>query len=384
MLTIHSARIRLELPFESLKVNGGNVVVFLSDEPQDTLVLDSKVLAASSPRFKARFGRFAAMRVSKTVELPDWGPLNIYTYRMIYADGSFIISDEVGILFPCYRSAEADQLQQDKPLEFPPGDHFYLPPLHGSDLCEGIPHPTRYSLGARPHFNRSEPLTVYRNTIKAYKILFSLVHGRRVDLEELEYDAALLHLTDVVALAEYHGFLPVIAVQVRELLVNLPGFWKDVSKSPRFYLIIASKLRSYDIFSDALRHFIGRKGSLKPLHDDESVMSSAKNCKAMFKSLECYSSRAETVVAKLRKMLLHVYQAHTNLPKRSQGPLSYTTWLNTTNSKKTFEDKCEYLAKSAFREWLDFQLVGKTHWSHIQYTRTGRTDGQVEAGYENT
>lgn len=70
-----------------------------------------------------------------------------------------------------------------------------------------------------------------------------------------------MFLADVAALADYYGGLPHVA-EVINRKFNRCGsgscLWQDVMDEPAFYLGLATMLRNYELFADAMKHFAGR------------------------------------------------------------------------------------------------------------------------------
>lgn len=97
LLAAAFADLTLGLPLSTLQLEGGDVIVRLSERRDDVLLLHSKVLGAASERFQARFGsRFW----EPTREVPDkttGETVRVYEYRLIHADQTFVLSDEVCI-----------------------------------------------------------------------------------------------------------------------------------------------------------------------------------------------------------------------------------------------------------------------------------------------
>lgn len=90
-----------------------------------------------------------------------------------------------------------------------------------------------------------------------HKLLFALAYNREVHLDDCELEATVLRIANIVAMAEYWDLLPKVASQLVQYLLAMPGLWKDVAAFPLLYLALGKKLRSTEIYSDALRHFIG-------------------------------------------------------------------------------------------------------------------------------
>ena len=200
---------------------------------------------------------------------------------------------------------------------------------------------------------------------------------------------AVATLTDVVALADYYLLLPSLADRLDARFQAVPDFWKIVSQHPETYIVLGTKLRSYKIFDEAMRHLVGRsmehsqRGPLvNPGSMDEDVLRNAEYALDEMRDLAKYLTR------ELRENALSWYQAHPEAEtKRKRGPEVRTTWLGADMRMKTLEDKCRWIAASIYREKLDQLMYGEEHWSHVQYIRNGGGKGakgvkagKVEAG----
>lgn len=64
-------------------------------------------------------------------------------------------------------------------------------------------------------------------------------------------------LADVTRYAEFYRILPNIAGIITSELLTIDGYWQDVAKEPLFHLALRRKLRSPEIYMDALRHTVG-------------------------------------------------------------------------------------------------------------------------------
>lgn len=86
------------LPPPTLQFEGGTVVIKLSSRAEDSLILHESVLAKASERFAMRFNSLH-WAPSREVEMSDKEgrpqKLKVYEYRLIHADGTYTLTDEV-------------------------------------------------------------------------------------------------------------------------------------------------------------------------------------------------------------------------------------------------------------------------------------------------
>ena len=96
-------------------------------------------------------------------------------------------------------------------------------------------------------------------SIIAHKIAFALLYQQQVVIDvDQDIETTISYLTNVIALGEFYVFLPAIAHQLEALILEQPCLWKNVSVEPIIYIAIGKKLRSTEIFSDAMRHYVGQ------------------------------------------------------------------------------------------------------------------------------
>jgi len=85
----------LGLPAPELQFEGGTVLIVLGERRDDVLLLHESVLAASSERFRHRFGT-SNWPPSREVEHPETGEkIKVFEYHLVEAEGSLCLSDEV-------------------------------------------------------------------------------------------------------------------------------------------------------------------------------------------------------------------------------------------------------------------------------------------------
>lgn len=85
----------LGLPPRTLQLEGGTIIVKLSDRPEDVLVLHEKVLAAASERFAVRFNSTYWAPTREVADDKTGKKLKVYEYYLVCADDTFILTDEV-------------------------------------------------------------------------------------------------------------------------------------------------------------------------------------------------------------------------------------------------------------------------------------------------
>lgn len=259
---------------------------------------------------------------------------------------------------------------------------FYTPPFHICGLSEGFPRISGQDLlSPSRYLSYRENPEVRDEMVNYHKMLFSLIYGLPIQLEEDDTSEVIRQIADLIALADYYWLLPAIACQLETLLLDLPFFWKDVAEFPLLDLAIGHKLRSSEIFSDAIRHFVGSGGTPR-LVADSGVLKPAEAAAALMPSLECLRHRTEGFIKSIRRIAFTQYQAPHDRARGHQDPPVGTFWLAATfpGKGKTLKEVCEWIADSHWREFWEVHLSGTSHWSHIKNKQNRGSDGNVELG----
>lgn len=369
-------QITLLMPPETLRFEGGDVVLRLSNNRSDTLVVHSGVLSAASDSFHARMnGGWGTTADAEAVDPSSGETVSVYKYKMLFDEGGFVLTDEVcdnsGIdLYRKLISIQKDTISTPVPDRTKP---FNLTPL-----AQG--YPSRKGKHRHVEYDHEyDTQDIRRITIEDHKLLFGLNYRRDIHLTEETIPEAILRIINIMALAEYYESLPSIAEQIEDIVLDLPGIWKAIADFPVLYLAVGKKLRSTKIFADALRHFVGKGMDLEAA-TEEDVLIKAEACLAILPPRQCLEKRTSELLEQIRRSTLTVYQPREYLSKRKQPPAELTTWLLAGFDNRSTEEKCKFLAASAFRDWFDQQLAGDNHWSHIKYSLTSPKDGDVQAG----
>lgn len=102
-----------------------------------------------------------------------------------------------------------------------------------------------------------------RAAASQYQVLIKIILGLDFHLRDLEpwnehshMDRYLDLIEELLARAQWHGCFPLIANAVAQKLIRYDSLWEAVAKDPRRLLVLAIKLRSAEIYFDALRHLM--------------------------------------------------------------------------------------------------------------------------------
>lgn len=132
-------------------------------------------------------------------------------------------------------------------------NHWRSAPLDFYCSAYGIPMSDRFHIFKCPLYLSQ----AHRHAVRDHKILFASIMGIDFELNGLSTVESVVCLANVCAYAIFYQMLPAVAKSVRQKLENLEGVWKHVRGNPEFYLVLGSVLRSEEIFTDAVRHFVG-------------------------------------------------------------------------------------------------------------------------------
>jgi len=237
--------------------------------------------------------------------------------------------------------------------------------------------PNRY---ARSH--SGELPEVRKKSILAHKLAFAILLQPSFDPAlYIERDADIIfNLVEVAALAEYYDFLPSIAPRLVTLLEEVSGLWKSIAGHPIYFLRLSVKLRSENIFAEALRHVVGQKSAASQYRLGRIPYEAAEAVMNQSTSLFCRQDALKHELGTLT-LFKYVFNKDKSLNKGRAAPVR-TTWMGTNEEAKDLEGKCHYLAKQIFKETLDALMYGETHLSHFVEVAdgSGKLGGEVRAG----
>lgn len=207
--------------------------------------------------------------------------------------------------------------------------------------------------------------TVRQESQLEHRTLFSLLYKLNPDLRDLSYR----NFANMVAIAELYGLFELIAPALREQLLTLPDLWRDVRDNTCFHLALAKKLRCKEVYTDAMRHFLGQKLDLKLLkgmeHNAEYIID-------LMDKRDTLESSVSKLDADMKALTLTTYVPHADL--EDPGEPAKTSYLSSSyefdHIKQGFN-----IAHQIVLEWMVQQISGKPHWSHVR--EYGDYDGAV-------
>ncbi|KAK4553021.1 hypothetical protein LTR86_009945 [Recurvomyces mirabilis] len=186
-------------------------------------------------------------------------------------------------------------------------------------------------------------------------------------------------LADLVEYAEMYMCLHLVADQIRTCLLAKLDLWQDVEQQPLFHLALAIRLRCEETFADSLRHLAGR--STHYLHLVEAGLDKGEAAALTYDLRESLGDEAGKVMARIRQFFMTDYVARSNRT-RPDLPVGTTFVASSWDIGKTAQEKAEWLAKYAYRDWFDQALAGETHWSHIRKCKYAYSDNSITADFE--
>lgn len=367
------------------RVEKGDVIIALSEEDYDKLLLPSSLVCSTS--------RFAAtLHPRWTNASPDAS-----TTMTDRRDASQIVLCHISMQY-CDGEKEADRcwtldLGPYKPLEISECEKTMLT-FYRSSLADGIV-PRRDSYWPTLWVDSSGR----EAAVREYKTLFQLLLGQPIlNDEHLETSgrssdqasddwrlikqttAASEHLANVICRAQYHAMLPEIASQAIAAFESLYRFWEDVMTNPQFYIGLAIKLRWVNLFEETFKLSVGsmclahktNDGTKRfelpdsiefPSSDLMQLLQQKRNdlsaianrCKMELERL-CLSPHPIYNPWKVGKIWYHIHTIvlrprvgrklgwNVEMRERDRGP--------ERTPAKTREDRIKFLAKSIFQQWL--------------------------------
>lgn len=190
--------------------------------------------------------------------------------------------------------------------------------------------------------------------------MFKLLYKEYV-YEWLKYE----DFADIAAYAELYDLLAEIAPRLQELLLNKNGIWTDVKQNYHFHIALACKLECEEIFTDAMRHYIGSGSPLDDLTfrlglDPEYAFNAA-----------CVRDNQKQQIESLRRHIQALALA-THIPDTApmyaavgHGKPVNTAFFSSAHVP-THLERVQEIAHNIFREWLTYQQLGEKHWAHVR------------------
>ncbi|KAI9855376.1 MAG: hypothetical protein M1830_006467, partial [Pleopsidium flavum] len=210
-----------------VRIEGGDVIVFLSCKEDDTLLLPSEGLKQKSCVFAASLSsQWSAPETLHESKLPVWC---------------------YGLLFD--RECETWSLERITTVSTN---------SHDEDTKGVVPR--LYTTMIPEYGSTGSDLTVTdarAHAVSNHVALFNILFGRNIAQGCTLKCDWLMRLADLAVLADFYGTMPIIAPMVETALLEMKGIWESVSRHSAFYLGLAYLIRSQAFFEDAMRHFAG-------------------------------------------------------------------------------------------------------------------------------
>lgn len=217
----------------------GKVLIKLEEGPPGCLLVHRDVVAAVpglAPTLKETWA------CDKTVTMPDsQAAVNITVFSLQHVDDTYLLQ----------RSAGHSETSEQAVV-----------------FTESI-----YCASEWPEHDASHSGYVRQASVVAHKALFAILYGYRPSLAAVNYCSLAssscverftydVHaLVTICAYAEYYLCFEQVRPYVVELLLSQPLIWRSIAFDPEFYITLAKKLRSADMYFDALRHLIAQSAS---------------------------------------------------------------------------------------------------------------------------
>lgn len=183
--------------------------------------------------------------------------------------------------------------------------------------------------------------------------MFSIIYDAAFDLGSLTYT----NIANIIAYSELYGLFDLVAATLRDHYEQIPDIGNDIRDNFQFHLSVSKKLRSADIFNDAMRHFIGSGVGFARLKDLDYQIDELFELTSKREELQV---DIEKLTNKLQSLTLATYTPHAN--RSEQGTMVKTTYLASSYpSDRGFHVQAQDIARRIFMEWLNHQLCGKQH-----------------------
>lgn len=184
-----------------------------------------------------------------------------------------------------------------------------------------------------------------KHAIRDHKVLFALINGFDFDMDDLNTEESVVSLANVCAYATFYQMLPAVAKSIGQKLETVKGVWANIRLYPDFYLALGCALRSEEIFTDAVRHAVGKYGWFLGVQYDWAEEKT--DCRSvlilLYKKRSILENSIRDLEDSLRQLCFH-------------SP--YWAYFDTRNpSTDTDTDKAVYSARGVFSEWLNVKLA---------------------------
>ncbi|KAF2842929.1 hypothetical protein M501DRAFT_1012312 [Patellaria atrata CBS 101060] len=361
-------RFQYSLRPENYQLEGGDVVVALSEHPSDHLIIHSailKSLTSFAPTFNETWSK-----PNINIDHPRTGK-SVKIWRF----GLVLTSEKDAFLLENGKNPSKDRQQCDQAwytayfrAQHPKGRHFFR---------------TQYSPWRDTHRGDLDDDGIWGEWLQAYairdhKLLIRFLYDapvrpyfNRGTMDEIAYSTA-----NVIAYADFYGGLELLAPRITKAILEVDGLWRDIAKCPKFWLSLSTKIRCGPIYEDALRHFVPTINRTFLRIELSHQGASLDDCSPeLFLDLEDADKFKLIVLSKYEQMMEGV-----NILRRKLLQIGFTpeplygrlrSGQKTPDIKKYIpsiflhkgaykseNDKMEFVARSLYLEWLTHSLDG--------------------------
>lgn len=219
----------------------------------------------------------------------------------------------------------------------------------------------------------------------AHRLIFLWLYGGHIEVDEVNKVRSLYarhHLSlisfqcdngvafefdciaEAIAYDDFYGMLPEIAPRIAQDIVNFPGICKAIARLPRFWVAIGMQLHDESIFTDSLKHLVGKHcfgacngprcpwGIPDPLPDafegfndhDLEALILRKRDKLMWTAVD--------IMEHLRTIGIELLRDWSTVGRDTSY---FKVCTFTGNRMPKSKDRVSFLVSSIFREWLDVE-----------------------------
>jgi hypothetical protein len=382
---------------DTLRIDKGDVVIALSDDPEDQLLVQSKVLRQSK-YFDARMSaRWATEETTEVID-PDTGEtVTVYKY------GLKCVYDQIP-----GRPTAFFILEPGEP-DFYPGDEeqFAISAFYLSEYADGfteqepeypykLGYPLRKETIYRRHDSHVSKVMDYRTlSIAGHKLLFAWLFNKHVEFRNClpgrddwwyrcnprdgidEFlDARLDTILEAVALTEYYGFLPALASCIGEEIMRITDIFAHIAHGRNRFLMAGAKLRHPEIYREAMKHIVAchcfqtelqHSNRCYELQSGQGSLPTIDGLDEKDLKLYVYIKRdmlkgmATSIVESLRDLSFQL-----NLEYSNRGRVKDRFCTAFIHNTPTTKARLAFLARGVFNEWLidGYRKALTPRWGH--------------------
>jgi len=357
----------LSLRLASLQIERGDVIVALSALPEDRLLVRSADLAMFKWFAPGLSERWRGPSASQIVDPESRTNIKITTYILgMQRAGRSRQGGEAGYVFSLERVVSRaigepphiDTLSDIVSRSLLWSNGFTTAwRICLCDLSQGYDERLEEQ---DQHYGIGQLYKTHDYAIRIHKLLFGLLYGIRSDFSSITLSKLAKCVVEIVAYAEYYTMLSAIAPTVTKKLLQHPGLWGDVALEPLYWLCLATKLRSPEIFEESIRHLAGsHRLCYRSLEDSKigDMLDTREVALLVYRKRVGSSSTNNEIRSGLACLSQTLHTEHRTWGRRPhfyRGLFLQTLMLK----RKTRMWRAQFLATAIFNQWLTKMLHG--------------------------